>query len=309
MLLKFLPSIYLGWALGTNDAANVFGPPVISGTVRYREAIIIAAVLVIIGSVAEGWKCMPTVGGITRLESLTAAIACLAAAVIVNLMSFLKLPVSTSQAIIGGIIGVGLLRQTPISYAKLIKILICWLSTPIGAALIALLFYKLLAFLWQSRVKNIRVFNITIKVACILIGSYGAYSLGANNVANVAGALVGAGLISPFRAALWGGISIALGILTYSKNVMITVGKKITPLDPFSSLVAILASAVTLHIFTQLRVPISSSQSIVGAVCGIGLIKGVRSVSKLTLILVFIGWIATFLGSAALAYGLGWIFR
>jgi len=47
---------------------------------------------------------------------------------------------------------------------------------------------------------------------------------------------------------------------------MITIGKGIAPLDPFSALVTILAEALTLHLFTQIGVPVSSSQAVVGGV-------------------------------------------
>ena len=312
-MFKFLipfPGFYLGWGLGSNDAANVFGPQVNSEVIRYRTATILTAVFVIIGALFEGRKCFETVGGITNLVIWTAVVSALAAALTVNLMSYLKIPVSTSQAVIGAIIGIALLNHTAIDNTLLKKVFICWILTPLGAVVIAYLLYRFLAFIWQRRVKNLLVFNRIVGISSIIIGCYAAYALGANNVANTTGTFVG--LVpgfSPFMATLLGGGSIALGALTYSRNVMYTVGKKITPLDPFSALIVVLAQAVTLHIYAQLHVPVSSSQAVVGAVVGVGLVKGMRMVNKKTLSNIFIGWFATLAGSAAVAYSLGWVVK
>lgn len=304
------PGLYMGWGLGSNDAANVFGPQVNSEIIKYRNAVVLTAIFVIVGALLEGRKCFETVGGVTDLVIWTAIVSTLAAALTVNLMTYLKLPVSTSQAIIGAIIGISLLSRTKIEYTLLSKVFICWILTPLGAVIIAYLLYKFLAFVWQRRVKNLMVFNRIVGISSIIIGCYAAYSLGANNVANTTGPFVGVVPgFSPLMATLLGGGSIALGALTYSRNVMYTVGKKITPLDPFSALIAVLAEAVTLHIYAQIHVPVSSSQAVVGAVVGVGLVKGMRMVNKKTLGNIFTGWIFTLVGSGAVAYSLGWIVR
>ena len=127
-------------------------------------------------------------------------------------------------------------------------------------------------------------------------------------MANVTGVYVNAGLLLPMGASVIGGLGIALGVITYSKKVMMTVGKSIVALDPFSAFVVVLAEAMTLHLFTQLGVPVSSSQAVVGAVVGVGLVGGLRTVSFKILSTIAIGWVMTPLGAgllaAALVYGL-----
>ena len=307
MNFELLPSLYLGWSLGSNHAANVFGPQVNSGIIRYRNAIILAAAFIIVGALLEGEKCFSTIGGISVLTSTTAIISTLAAALIVTLMSYLGLPISTTQAIVGSIIGISLLERNPINYAKLTKVLLCWILTPVGAVLIAFVLYNLLAVIWQKRTRNLINFNFMVRTLSILIGCYAAYGLGANNVANVTGTFVGANLISTFWATIIGAFSISAGVLTYSRNVMYTVGKKITPLDPFSALIVVLAEAITLHSFAQIGIPVSSSQAVVGAVVGVGLVKGMRMINRTTLVFILLGWVLTLLGSAIAAYMLGWM--
>ena len=305
MFLKFLPNLYLGWGLGSNDAANVFGPQVNSDIIKYRKATILTAEFVILGALLEGRAALSTIGNISDLSLATAIIAPLAAALTVSIMSYLGLPISTTQAVVGSIIGLSILKSNPINYATLIKILICWLVTTPAGALAAFILYKSLAYFWQKRIKNLIIFDRTVKILSILIGCYAAYALGANNVGNVMGTLVGAKIVSPLWATLLGGLSISTGVLTYSKNVMYTVGKKITPLAPFSALVAVLAEAIILHLFAMIGVPVSSSQAIVGAVVGIGLVRGTGMINRKTIINILLGWILTLFASAAAAYILG----
>ena len=83
---------------------------------------------------------------------------------------------------------------------------------------------------------------------------------------------------------------------------MDTVGRKIVELDSFSAFISTLAAAITVHIFTQVGVPVSTSQAIVGGVTGVGLVKGAKTVSKRTLIEISIGWVSTPLSSGIIAY-------
>lgn len=78
-------------------------------------------------------------------------------------------------------------------------------------------------------------------------------------------------------------MSIALGILTFSRGVMETAGRKLVRLDPFSALVVVLAEAVTVHFYTFIGVPVSTSQAVIGAVLGVGIVKGINPVSGRTL--------------------------
>jgi len=144
--------------------------------------------------------------------------------------------------------------------------------------------------------------NLVYTIGILVAGSYGAYSLGGNNVANVTGVYVGTGMLSASMASLIGGLSIASGVLTYSEKVMMTVGKGIAPLDPFSGVVAVIAEALTLHIFTQIGVPVSSSQAIVGAVVGVGLVGDVRTLSQKMLARIAVGWLLTPISAGALTY-------
>ena len=198
-----LSGIYLGWSLGTNDAANVFGTGVTSGLVSYRLAVTLTAIFVILGAVMEGTKCMGTVGYFTSLTLFTALLATLSAATTVTLMTWLKLPVSTSQAILGAIMGVTIVRQglRGLPVEKLTKVILCWIFTPLGAAAISFLLFMGLGYL-VNRIRGLAIFTHLMRIGILVTGCFGAYVLGSNNVANTTGAFVGAGLISSIEGAL-----------------------------------------------------------------------------------------------------------
>ncbi|MFH2084095.1 MAG: inorganic phosphate transporter, partial [Candidatus Omnitrophota bacterium] len=198
--------------------------------------------------------------------------------------------------------GAGLAAGSAVDYSKVMKSVYCWIVTPIGAAIFTVIFYHLLSFIWAKRIKNIMMLNWTIRIASIVIGCYGAYSLGANNLANVVGIYVESGMISSFNAQILGGLAIVFGVVTYSKNVMSTVGSGITVLDPFSALVTILSGSLILHIFAQMGVPVSSSQAVVGAVLGVGLVKGAKTVSYGKIALIFAGWVVTLAGTVLFSF-------
>jgi PiT family inorganic phosphate transporter len=291
-MFRIISGIYLGWGLGANDAANIFGTGVASGAVRYRTAVILTAIFVLIGAYFEGSKGMETYGKLADMDINTAFIASLAAAITINVLTFFALPVSTSQAIVGSIIAIGVMRGG-LSVKILVKVLVSWVLTPIGAALISYVLYRFFGWVLEGRIKNVRVWSLIMKAGLLAAGIYGSYTLGANNVANSTGVFVKAGLITPAAAVIIGGLSIGLGVLTFSKRVMRTVGGKITNLSDFAALMAVLGQDITVHIFTWVGVPISTSQAIVGSVMGVGFVKSSKAVNFKVLGNIGLGWLST----------------
>ena len=291
-MLSLLGGVFLGWSLGANDASNVFGSAVASRMLKFWTAAVLASVFVLLGALLQGQAGIETLKGLTQFTLEQAVVSSVAAATTVTIMTILGLPVSTSQAVVGAILGIGILNQQ-LNLAGLGKVVACWFGTPVGAVVIAVIIYKVLAAFYNNLKINLFQSDMLIRLSLIVAGSYGSYALGANNVANVTAVFVGAGHLSVFSAALIGGLSIGLGILTLSKRVMETVGKKLVRLDPFSALVVLLAEAITVHIYTFIGVPVSTSQAVIGAVLGVGIVKGISTVSGRTLVNILIAWLLT----------------
>ncbi|MCG8571648.1 MAG: inorganic phosphate transporter family protein [Spirochaetes bacterium] len=287
-MYRIFSGIFLGWALGANDSANVFGTAVSSKMIKYRIAVLLTAFFVILGAILQGRQGLHTLSGLTTQSQLTAFITSLAAAMTVTIMTISKLPISTSQAVVGAILGIGIMTDQ-LNLTGLFKIILCWIGTPFGGIIFSVLFYKIFQFVFRLLKPTLFLTDSILKIGLVLAGCYGAYALGANNVANVTGVYVG-NLLTPLQAVSIGGISIALGVITFSKNVMLTVGKSIVKLDAFSALVVVLGQAVTVHIYALIGVPVSTSQAVVGAVLGIGLLKGLHLVNIKNALKVFSGW-------------------
>jgi len=288
--------MFLGWSLGSNDASNVFGTAVGTRSVTFRTAVICICLFCVLGALLEGAEGIETIGGITNQSLSSAFISSMAAALTVTVMTFLRLPVSTSQAVVGAIIGISFGLGQPVDFSSLTKVVLCWIGTPIGAMIISVILYLPLGYLWNRfAYRKIQLVDNLLKYGLIAAGSYGAYALGANNVANVTGVFYGTrlGELGSSGLALIGALSICFGVVTYSRRVMMTVGEKLVPLDPFTAFIAVLSEAITVHIYAMIGVPVSTSQAIVGAVLGIGLIKGMRAVNNKVLAGICIGWVST----------------
>ncbi|WP_207655689.1 inorganic phosphate transporter [Vallitalea okinawensis] len=304
---------FLGWSLGANDAANVFGTAVSTKVVKYSTAVIITAIFVILGAVVDGEHGVHKLsdfaynGGIDT--ALAAFFVMLSAALTVTVMTYLKFPVSTSQAVIGAIMGGGLLVGRT-DFSASIKFLSAWIVTPLGAMIISFIMYKIIEKFLENRIKSLEFYDAVIKGGYILAGMFSAYSLGANNVANVTSIYAGQlNLLTTQQAVIVGGISIALGVLTYSKRVMLTVGKGLVDLSPISGFVSVMAAALTVYIYALIGIPVSTSQAIVGAVIGIGLVKGVKAINMKTVKNIMFAWFGTPTIAGLVSFGFSFIYH
>jgi PiT family inorganic phosphate transporter len=294
--------IFMGWSLGSNDSANIFGTGVGAKIIHYRTAILLISFFVTLGALLEGEKCFAVLGELSSLGHQTAFFTTLSAAIVVSFFTISGIPVSTSQAVIGAILGASIHSGDMVNFSKLYKIAICWLLTPAGGALIGIILYHLVGRITDRFLKHPVLRDSFIRWGLIFSGCFGAYALGSNNVANVTGVYVGSGILTPLQGTLIGGLSIALGVLTYSRKVMETVGKKIVALDGYSAFIATLSAAIVVQTFTQVGVPVSTSQAIVGAVAGVGMLKGTMAVSARSLFEIIVGWISTPLLGGVICY-------
>lgn len=332
MDIKFLyiiSGLFLGWSLGANDAANLFGTAVGAKVIKFKTAAIIMSIFVIIGAVISGSGASHTLGKLGAVDSLPeASVVALASGITVFWMTKYGLPVSTSQSIVGAIIGWNLFTSNPTDINVLSKIVMTWVLCPVLAACFSIVFYRLFKHKTREMKMNIFLRHYYIRTGLIAVGAFGAYSLGANNIANVMGVFTNSIELQPIDLYLFsinktqilfllGSIAIAVGVFTYSKNVMTTVGNSIYRLNPATSLIVVLSSSFVLFLFASKSlqqtlaalhlptiplVPVSSSQAVVGAIIGIGLAKGDRNINFDKLKKISLGWLLTPTMSMILSY-------
>jgi inorganic phosphate transporter, PiT family len=296
LLLLLGAGAYVGWNIGANDTANCIGTSVGCGLISFKRAVILVAIFSTMGALLQGEGVMKTIGkGIVKqdLEYTAIFVALVCSGFFVTLATFFRIPTSTSQAIVGGVLGIGLAVGAEINYSKLLTIAESWVVCPLMVMALAYVLYFLLnLILKRIRISTLLVQNALGKAA-ILSSCYVAYSMGANNAGNAVGPIANLGIVNNKILLLIGGVSIAVGAATYGKKVADTVGKGITPLDIPGAFIAQMASAFGMHLFSMFGIPVSTSSAIVGAVVGVGLVKGAKSISKKTIATILIGWVLT----------------
>ena len=153
-----------------------------------------------------------------------------------------------------------------------------------------------------------RIFAILMVVtACAM-----AFAHGSNDVANAVGpvaaviSIVDTGMVTqqsplPIYVLVLGGVGIVIGLSTFGYRVMATVGRKITELTPSRGFAAELAAATTVVLASGTGLPISTTHTLVGAVLGVGLARGISALNLAVIRTILASWIVTLPAGAALS--------
>jgi PiT family inorganic phosphate transporter len=161
-----------------------------------------------------------------------------------------------------------------------------------------------------------RVFGVLMVVtACGM-----AFAHGSNDVANAIGPLaavisvaqsgvIAAQSATPVWILLLGGAGIVIGLATYGVRVIATVGEKITHLTPSRGFAAELAAATTIVIASGTGIPVSTTHTLVGAVLGVGLARGIEAIDLQVVVRIFVSWVVTIPVGAFLAILFFFLFR
>lgn len=344
--LLLAAGLFMGWSLGTNDAANAFGTAVATRVIKYRTAITIIAVMVMLGAVLLGHNNIDKLASIATNNEVTASQEDVAAAVAsgkdalaalklksalkaaiiftcgaltVFVMSYLKFPVSANQSITGAVIGWGLCyadySNPTVKAGNLTEIgefASTWLINPVGAALISFVLVFFVKKFLEKRLTSMKNYDMIVKVGYLVAGAFAAFSIGQNSSASVTAFYydatgMGANLLTDARlTAIIGGAAIALGVLTYSKRVMMTVGSSIANISQIDGFLVIVAMALTVLLMGKfMGIPVSTSQSVVGAVIGAGLVTGPKNVNFGVMKNIAIAWVSSPVAAGLFAYLVG----
>ena len=147
-----------------------------------------------------------------------------------------------------------------------------------------------------------------------------AFAHGSNDVANAVGPMAAAistiksGAIAakstmPSWVLLVGGLGIVIGLATYGYKVMATIGKKITELTPSRGFAAELGASATVVLASGIGLPISTTHTLVGAVLGVGLARGLAAINLRMVGTIFTSWVITLPAGAALSIMFFYVFK
>jgi len=297
---SFASGLALGLAMGNSDSPYLFGPAIAAQAIRFRQALLLSALFIVVGALVGGEASVKTLSDLGRHTLNAAVLASLAAALCVFAASLLGFSPSVSQCIVGAIIGLSLIKGET-NLPGLSKILLSWLTTPLAGALAALLLQPLLHWFFNRLKVNIFTLDKLLRTSLILGSCYAAFALGANNSANALAIFVASGTLSPATATLGGSLSMAAGVFITSRELLYRKVGKLIPLDSFTALVSILAEGLAVHFFSIIGVPVSSGQALSGALLGLGLYYGMQTISYKSLIKILLTWLLLPLSSGLLA--------
>jgi len=329
-ILLLSSGFFLGWSLGANDGGNIFGPAVGTRMLRFKFAAILASIFIVIGAVFQGGGATQTLSSLGSVNQLPGSFTvALAAAISLFLMVKAKIPVSSSQAVVGAILGWNLFSSSFTNSETVVKIVSTWVMTPILSGTFAIILFYLFNFFLNKKAVSMLKQDYYTRVGYVLLVAFSAYSLGANNIANVMGMFVDSAPFTPItffdrfvftshmQLFFLGGVSISVGILTRSMSNAQTVGSAIFKMSPITGFIAILSSSIVLFIFSSKHlqvllvqmhlptlplVPVSSSQAIVGAIIGLGIVKGANQIQYRNLSKIAIGWVINPLLAGAICF-------
>ncbi|MEW6517964.1 MAG: inorganic phosphate transporter [Thermodesulfobacteriota bacterium] len=139
-----------------------------------------------------------------------------------------------------------------------------------------------------------------------------AFAHGANDVANAIGPfaaiahIIRHGTVEmkvgvPLPILIMGGTGIVVGLATFGHKVMATVGTKITEITPSRGVAADIATSATVLICSRLSLPVSTTHTLVGAIMGIGLARGLGGINRSVTQKIFASWLITVPAAALLA--------
>jgi phosphate/sulfate permease len=268
-------------------------------------AITVAGLLV--GYFLEGSKMSNSILGklVPSSISLNDILAGLAVAfALFTVLTIIKIPVSLSNCVVGAFLGVGLASGAGFNEFFLIEILSSWIAAPFLCAILTVLIYEL-AVGQESRFSLVTISWVN-RILLIVIVFYVAYALGANSL----------GLIFSFLRTLVTsngvpivteiGIYLAMiaGTLLFGKTLAKIVGEKIVGLSQVKTLAGFLGTAIVTWSFTQLAIPVSLTQVLIGGMLGAGAARGPTVVNKREIVVMVRDWAVVTILCAAFGFGL-----
>ena len=268
LYLTIVPSLLLCAVLGANNLSTCLGTSIGSRRIRYSQALALASIGTIAGVLLEGSKLSHFVTSMV-LSSTSPQFPVIVTVSTLTVMIFLtyrRLPISLSQVAVGAALGAALAAGIEVNWEFALLIASSWILTPFVGFAIATLLSRLAARIGKQ-VRGVFTQNIMYSYLTIVSGVYASYALGANAVGLILG-MVDVPSSLHLLVSLTFGVATILGMLFFSKGTTLSVAENIVGLSPSASFASQMGGAAAVHGFTQLGIPVSMSQAVVGGIFG-----------------------------------------
>ncbi len=320
LILVLVAEFVNGW----NDAPNAIATVVSTRVLRPMYALIMAAILNVLGAAVTGTAVAATIGsGIVNPDTIglsVIAAAVLSVAVWGAIATMVGIPISISHGLISGLAGAALViaGSQSLMWSGWQKVFIgLGFSTLLG---FAMAFIIMTALYWiLRRVSPSTVHSIFGKLQ-IFSAAFMAFSHGSNDGQKFMGifalALVLGGVLPEFYVPLWViilcGVVMGTGTAVGGWRVIKTMGCKLTKLEPVHGFAAETAAATAIQLASFMGIPLSTTHTISTAIMGVGATKRLSAVRWGVAGNIVIAWLVTFpvcgLLGALFALLFNWIF-
>ena len=332
LLIGFL----VAFSVGAND--ETMTPAVGAGLLSLGIAVTLGGILNFIGAFFLGQTVSKTVGKNLTTPDFTLSLSMvfiilISMAIWLTLVSLRGVPISTTQSIVGAVLGVVLveifwsfldpavaaadkLTLAVINYPKLLEILLSWIVSPIIGFVGGFVFYWIIVKLRSSinrrgyadyeRQEKIFMWGLALFLLITV------FSRSGNDVAKAIGPLMAIPEFEQFPGIIFaliaGGFGMCLGVIVLGRRVVKKLATDIVALSPSSALAASISVSIIMFFGTILGFPLSGSHILVAAFIGVGIVNR-EKVDTGPLKEIGVSWIVTTPISAALAGGIYLIVR
>jgi PiT family inorganic phosphate transporter len=297
--LLIVLAVGFAWSIGAHYTGAVMGMPHALRAIGAWQALLLMAPLALLGATFASHAVEKRVGsGLTdhRLSVSQQVVVIGVAFAVTTFFNRFRMPTSTIQILVFSIVGVTLATRAGVKWSSIEHLIAVWAAAPIAAiGLGALLTLGLDRLSLGGR----------IGAVLVAMGAVAAFAMGANDVSNASGALVGTGTFSPLEAGAVGGAGIAVGVLTWGKPLLRRVAFEIVDVDRAMATAAQLVQAAVVLAAVAFGFFTSMNQALVGAMAGAGLARGRETVHLSTLFSILQGWVLGPTVSIAAGYVLG----
>jgi PiT family inorganic phosphate transporter len=275
------------WSIGSHYTGACMGMPYALGAVRARVALALMAPLALVGAATASEKVARTVGhklivgAPTRLGEVVVVAVAFGVTAAFNV---LRVPTSTIQILVGALAGTTIGADAAVHWGTVGKLVVVWAVAPLAAAAIGFLAglgLRPVATRGGSR----------LGWALVAVGCLASFAMGANDVANASGALVGPGVFSARTAGIVCGVGLAAGVLITGRPLLDRVAFDIVDVDRATATAAQLVQALVILVAVSFGYFTSMNQALVGGMAGASLARGRETIRSKTLAGILRGWV------------------
>jgi len=329
LVFTIIMALVFDFLNGFHDSANAISTVVATRVLTPMQAVTMAAIGNLIGPLFFSTAIAATIGkGIIDTGAISSILpqetfilmilASLAGAILWNIITwYFGIPVSSSHALVGGLIGAAMaaVGSSVLVYDGIIKVLIFIVVSPLLGFITSIVFALIIMRIFMKAAPA--KINGWFKKLQLFSAFFYSVTHGTNDAQKTMGIitilLVGAGFLADFTVPLWVVLvchtSICLGTWLGGWRIVKTMAHKITRLRPYQGFCAETAGGGVLVLMAGFGIPVSTTHAIAGSIMGVGSMANPKSVRWGVSRNIVLAWIITIPFSAIVAWGTYVVFK